>query len=39
FAGIPGMMLAIPSYTVFRIIAKEFFIKFYFVKKLTERIK
>jgi len=36
--GIPGMMLAIPSYTVLRIVAKEFFIKFYFVKKLTERI-
>ncbi len=36
FAGIPGMMLAIPSYTVLRIIAKEFFSRFYLVKKLTE---
>ncbi|MFH0865768.1 MAG: AI-2E family transporter [Bacteroidota bacterium] len=37
-AGIPGIMLAIPSYTVLRIIAKEFFNKFYLVKKLTENI-
>lgn len=37
-AGIPGMMLAIPSYTVLRIIAKEFFSRFYFMKKLTEDI-
>jgi predicted PurR-regulated permease PerM len=37
-AGVPGMMLAIPSYTVLRIIAKEFFNKFYFVKRLTEEI-
>lgn len=37
-AGIPGIMLAIPSYTVLRIIAREFFNKFYFVKKLTENI-
>jgi predicted PurR-regulated permease PerM len=37
-AGIPGMMLAIPSYTVLRIIAKEFFNKFYIVKSLTKNI-
>ena len=37
-AGVPGMMLAIPSYTVLRIIAKEFFNKFYLVKTLTKNI-
>lgn len=37
-AGIPGMMLAIPSYTVLRIFAKEFFNKFYLVKTLTRSI-
>jgi predicted PurR-regulated permease PerM len=37
-AGIPGIILAIPSYTVLRIIAREFFNKFYFVNKLTENI-
>ena len=37
-AGVPGMMLAIPSYTVLRIIAKEFFNKFYLVKSLTKNI-
>lgn len=37
-AGIPGMILAIPSYTVLRIIAKEFLSQFRFVQKLTERI-
>ena len=37
-AGIPGMMLAIPSYTVLRIIAKEFFNIFYLVKNLTKNI-
>lgn len=37
-AGIPGMMLAIPSYTVLRIVAREFFNRFYLVKKLTESI-
>jgi len=37
-AGVPGMMLAIPSYTVLRIIAKEFFDKFYLVKTLTKNI-
>lgn len=36
FAGIPGMILAIPSYTVFRVILKEFFNKYKLVKKLTQ---
>ena len=35
-AGVPGMILAIPSYTVLRIIAKEFFNQWRIVKKLTE---
>ena len=38
-AGIPGMILAIPSYTVLRIIAKEFFGKFTAIKKLTEKLE
>ena len=38
-AGIPGMILAIPSYTVLRVFAKEFFNKFKVVKKLTEKIE
>ncbi len=37
-AGIPGMLLAIPSYTVLRVIGKEFFQKFRIVQKLTEKI-
>lgn len=37
-AGIAGMILAIPSYTILRVIAKEFFNKFRVVKKLTEKI-
>lgn len=37
-AGIPGMILAIPTYTVFRIIAKQFFTESKLVKKLTENI-
>ena len=37
-AGILGMMLAIPAYTIFRVIAKEFFNKYRFVRKLTEKI-
>ncbi len=37
-AGIPGMMLAIPSYTVIRIIAKEFLSQSRIVQKLTEKI-
>jgi predicted PurR-regulated permease PerM len=38
-AGIPGMILAIPSYTVLRIIAKEFFSKFTAIKKLTNKLE
>lgn len=37
-AGILGMFLAIPAYTVIRVIAKEFFNKFKLVKRLTENI-
>lgn len=35
-AGIPGMILAIPAYTIIRVIAKEFFYNFRIVRKLTE---
>lgn len=35
-AGLPGMLLAVPVYTLLRVIAKEFFIRFRVVKKLTE---
>jgi predicted PurR-regulated permease PerM len=37
-AGIKGMILAIPVYTIMRVIAKEFFDKLKFVRKLTENI-
>lgn len=37
-AGIAGMVLAIPTYTVLRIIGKEFFSKWRFVRKITEKI-
>jgi predicted PurR-regulated permease PerM len=37
-AGILGMLLAIPVYTVLRVIAKEFFQQFRIVKKLTNKI-
>lgn len=37
-AGIGGMLLAIPAYTVLRVFAKEFFNNFRVVQKLTERI-
>ena len=37
-AGIPGMILAIPTYTVIRVIAKEFFSNFKIVGKLTKNI-
>lgn len=36
--GILGMMLAIPTYTVLRVIAKEFFDQYKFVRKLTQSI-
>lgn len=34
-AGLPGMILAVPVYTVLRVIAREFFQQFRIVKKLT----
>lgn len=37
-AGIPGMILAIPGYTVLRIIAKQFFAQYKLVERLTENI-
>ncbi|MBN2484982.1 MAG: AI-2E family transporter [Bacteroidales bacterium] len=37
-AGIPGMILAIPGYTVLRVFAKEFLNNFKVVKKLTSKI-
>jgi predicted PurR-regulated permease PerM len=37
-AGIVGMILAIPTYTVIRVFAKEFFNNFRVVRKLTEKI-
>lgn len=37
-AGILGMLLAIPSYTVLRVFAKEFFSQFALVQKLTQQI-
>ncbi len=38
-AGLTGMILAIPVYTIFRIFAKEFLNQFKIVQKLTERMK
>jgi predicted PurR-regulated permease PerM len=35
-AGIPGMILAIPSYTFIRIVAKEFLYEFRIVQRLTK---
>jgi predicted PurR-regulated permease PerM len=37
-AGIVGMLLAIPAYTVVRVFAKEFFSQFSLVKRLTENV-
>lgn len=37
-AGIPGMILAIPGYTVIRVFAGEFLDRFKLVKKITEKI-
>ncbi|MBQ8544904.1 MAG: AI-2E family transporter [Alistipes sp.] len=37
-AGIIGMLLAIPLYTVLRVLAKEFFSQFALVQKLTQNI-
>jgi predicted PurR-regulated permease PerM len=36
--GVTGMILAIPTYTILRVFAKEFFNNFRVVKKLTEKI-
>ena len=36
--GIPGMIVAVPTYTVIRVFAKEFFSKFRVVQKLTRNI-
>lgn len=36
-AGIVGMLIAIPSYTVLRVFAREFFYRFKVVQKLTDR--
>lgn len=38
-AGVLGMILAIPAYTVLRVFAKEFFYNFKVVKKLTKNIE
>ncbi|MDR0560074.1 MAG: AI-2E family transporter [Prevotellaceae bacterium] len=38
FAGIGGMLAAIPMYTILRVFAKEFFNKFRVVQKLTRKI-
>ena len=35
-AGLPGILLAVPVYTILRVIAKEFFQEFRVVKKITE---
>ena len=37
-AGVVGMLLAIPAYTVLRVFAKEFFSQVSLVKKLTENV-
>ena len=37
-AGIVGMLFAVPVYTLFRVIAGEFFQQFRIVKKITETI-
>jgi len=37
-AGIPGMILAVPAYTVLRIVSKEFLSGFKLIDKLTENI-
>ena len=36
-AGIIGMLIAIPAYTVLRVFAREFFYRFKLVQKLTDR--
>ncbi len=39
FAGIMGMFLAIPVYTIIRVVAREFFYNYKLVKKLTEKLR
>jgi len=36
--GIGGMIVALPAYTILRIIAKQFLTQFKFFKKITENI-
>lgn len=38
-AGFPGMLLAVPAYTVLRVIGKEFFQEFRVVQKITEKME
>ncbi len=38
-AGVLGMMLAIPSYTVLRVLAKEFFNQYKLVRGITDKMK
>jgi predicted PurR-regulated permease PerM len=38
-SGVGGMVLAIPTYTVIRVIAKVFFNEFRFVQMLTEKLE
>ncbi|MBK7475835.1 MAG: AI-2E family transporter [Haliscomenobacter sp.] len=38
-AGVVGMVLAIPAYTIFRVFAKEFLQQFKIVQKMTDRMK
>ncbi|MFZ4545359.1 MAG: AI-2E family transporter, partial [Saprospiraceae bacterium] len=37
-SGVGGMILAIPTYTVIRVIAKVFFNEFRFVQMITEKL-
>jgi predicted PurR-regulated permease PerM len=37
--GITGMVLAIPAYTVLRVIARAFFNQFRFVQKMTDSLE
>lgn len=38
-AGIPGMILAIPAYTVLRVLAREFFYNFKAIRKITSSLE
>ncbi len=37
-AGLPGMLLAVPVYTLLRVIGREFFQQFRVIKKITEKL-